>query len=383
MRALRMRHAALVILVVLVGTAAPGAYALFGPKWNVQQVEYYINPANGDAIPEENAIADIQAAAMAWTTQSSANIMPYYMGRTTGSTATMNGKNEMFFRNATKDAAAATTYWWSDSNNRLIDADVVIWDATYKFVSGSSGCSGGIFLQDVMTHEFGHALGIAHSSVASATMYPVISYCSTTMRSLDADDIAGIEALYPAVGAAINTAPAVSISTPSSGAAFADGTSIGFSGSASDKEDGNLGSTIVWISSRDGQIGTGTAFARVLSAGSHTVTARVTDSKGLVSQVQTSVTVEATVATAPAPAPTGISLTGNSYKVKGSQRVDLSWSGASTGSMDVYRDGTRIAITPNDGAHTDAINRKGGGSYTYKVCGAGTSTCSNGITIGF
>src|SRR6187402_1241493 len=108
MRCTGMRHTALVLIALLFGAAAPGAYVLFGPKWGVQQVEYYINPANGDAIPEADAIADIQAAAMAWTTQSSANILPYYMGRTTGSTAAMNGKNEMFFRNASKDAAAAT-----------------------------------------------------------------------------------------------------------------------------------------------------------------------------------------------------------------------------------------------------------------------------------
>jgi serine protease len=381
MRARTIRHAALVTLAVLFAAAAPGAYALFGPKWGVQQVEYYINPANGDGIPEADVIADIQAAAMAWTTQSSANILPYYMGRTSGSTAAMNGKNEMFFRNASKDAAAATTYWWSDSNNRLIDSDIVIWDATYTFVSSGAGCSGAIFVQDVMTHEFGHALGIAHSSVSSATMYPVIQYCSNAMRSLDADDIAGIEKLYPAGAAAVNTAPVVSISAPSSGAAFVDGAPISFSGAASDNEDGDLGTTIVWLSSRDGQIGTGTAFARVLSAGSHTVTARVTDSKGMVTQAERSVVVETAVVEQPAAS--GITLSGRGYKVKGTQRVDLSWSGASTGSMDVYRNGIRIAITPNDGAHTDAINVKGGGSYTYKVCGAGTSICSSQIVIGF
>ncbi len=121
----------------------------------------------------------------------------------------------------------------------------------------------------------------------------------------------------------------------------------------------------------------------MLFTGSHTVTARVSDSKGLVAEVQRSLVVEATVVTVPTPAPTGISLTGNSYKVKGLQRVDLRWSGSSAGSMDVYRNGARVAITPNDGAHTDAINLKGSGTYTYQVCGAATSTCSSQITIGF
>ena len=30
-----------------------------------------------------------------------------------------------------------------------------------------------------------------------------------------------------------------------------------------------------------------------------------------------------------------------------------------------------------------AINRKGGGSYTYQVCEAGTATCSNQATVTF
>jgi hypothetical protein len=69
--------------------------------------------------------------------------------------------------------------------------------------------------------------------------------------------------------------------------------------------------------------------------------------------------------------------------VKGAQRTDLAWGGSSAGSVDVYRDGKRIAITANDGAYTDAINRKGGGSYIYKICEATTRTCSNQLTIQF
>jgi thermitase len=37
----------------------------------------------------------------------------------------------------------------------------------------------------------------------------------------------------------------------------------------------------------------------------------------------------------------------------------------------------KITTTANDGAMTDAINAKGNGTYTYRVCAAGTTTCSN------
>ena len=72
-------------------------------------------------------------------------------------------------------------------------------------------------------------------------------------------------------------------------------------------------------------------------------------------------------------------------KVKGLQKADLSWSGLTGAGVDVYRNGTRIlASTPNDGAQTDNINRKGGGRYTYRVCVAGgTVACTNEATVTF
>jgi hypothetical protein len=50
-------------------------------------------------------------------------------------------------------------------------------------------------LQTVSIHEIGHALGLSHSSVSTANMYP--SY-KTIQRALTSDDINGIQAIYKA-----------------------------------------------------------------------------------------------------------------------------------------------------------------------------------------
>ncbi len=79
----------------------------------------------------------------------------------------------------------------------------------------------------------------------------------------------------------------------------------------------------------------------------------------------------------------GISLSVTGYKVKGVQHADLTWSGATATHVDVHRNGVVITTTANDGAYTDNIGQKGGGSHTYKVCEAGTTTCSNEATVTF
>lgn len=112
--------------------------------------------------------------------------------------------------------------------------------------------------------------------------------------------------------------------------------------------------------------------------GSHALDADATDTSGNVGSAATvSVTVDNSTSGG------GITLSASGYKVKGTQHADLSWSGATSTNVDVYRDGAVITTTANDGFHTDNIGQKGGGSYVYQVCEAGTATCSNEATVNF
>ena len=51
--------------------------------------------------------------------------------------------------------------------------------------------------------------------------------------------------------------------------------------------------------------------------------------------------------------------------------------------VDVFRDGANIISTADSGAYTDNIDQNGGGNYTYQVCEAGTSACSNESVVSF
>jgi PKD repeat protein len=105
-------------------------------------------------------------------------------------------------------------------------------------------------------------------------------------------------------------------------------------------------------------------------AGTYTVTLSVTDDDGASNGRSEAVSVSS---------PSGITLTLATRKVRGNRFVDLTWSGAAGTTVDVYRNNSLIVNTANDGAHTDALG-KASGTFTYRVCNAGTGVCSNQAT---
>lgn len=84
----------------------------------------------------------------------------------------------------------------------------------------------------------------------------------------------------------------------------------------------------------------------------------------------------ASATTPVAPPPPAIALTALGSKVKGFVRVQLNWSGAN--SVDVYRNGGVIAPNVSGTSYLDSTGSKAAGTYTHKVCVAGSTTaCSN------
>lgn len=146
---------------------------------------------------------------------------------------------------------------------------------------------------------------------------------------------------------------------------------------ASTSTDDDTISSYSWDFGDGTTMGTGVKPSHSYAAnGTYTVTLTVMDNGGATHSTSQAVSVSTSTSS-------GITLSANGYKVKGAKTVDLTWSGATSTSVDIYRDSTKIATTANDGAYTDSMKTKGGGSYTYEVCEAGKATCSNDVTVTF
>jgi hypothetical protein len=131
---------------------------------------------------------------------------------------------------------------------------------------------------------------------------------------------------------------------------------------------------------------TGTPTPTPTATATFTPTPTATATATATATVTPTATATATSTPTPTPTPTPIQITlhANGYKVHGLQTVDLFWSGPTSGNIDIYRNAVLIATVANDGgAYTDNINRNGRGTWTYRVCIAGTGNCSNQVTVTF
>jgi Matrixin len=90
-----------------------------------------------------------------------------------------------------------TTITFDPDTGEIYDADMAINSGSDVPLSlGDPVPAEGYDFQSIITHETGHFLGMAHSGDDAATMFAIYQPGTTTMRTLSADDTAGICSIY-------------------------------------------------------------------------------------------------------------------------------------------------------------------------------------------
>ena len=96
-------------------------------------------------------------------------------------------------------ALAITTVTWESHSGRLLDADIEVNDSRFHFTACDPGeCTVDFDLENTITHEMGHVLGLDHSADTSATMFASAPRADMSKRDLAEDDVTAICTVYPA-----------------------------------------------------------------------------------------------------------------------------------------------------------------------------------------
>lgn len=170
-------------------------YVSSGEYWPGGVVNWYYNPANQPLqLRTADVLATIQIAASRWAQM--CNLTFNYLGTSTASRnfqdATVDRINVIgwgSFPFSLRDAAGITYWNYSRSTLAIVDADIFLntqetW--TLRDVDA------------VMTHEFGHMIGLDHSNVKTAIMSADPYNSFEYQRTLRGDDVAGCTKLYGA-----------------------------------------------------------------------------------------------------------------------------------------------------------------------------------------
>lgn len=90
---------------------------------------------------------------------------------------------------------AVTVYSYNVALAQYVDTDIVLNTANWAFAT--DGRDDAFDIQNVVTHEIGHALGLQHNlQDLGAVMYPSTVQGETNKRKLASDDLEGLAALY-------------------------------------------------------------------------------------------------------------------------------------------------------------------------------------------
>ena len=195
------------------------SYALLGFSLGTGQRDFRLNNNFSDSASNNNTTADSN-----WPGYVGADLAIWKSGAEWGSDPFGDGSGDPTQNVIGNGGADFNPLWMGNANGHSTNARNIIsaisgggggaiawmyggsggWtiefiDDDFTFADGPGSISGSqMCIQAINTHEYGHALGLDHSNVRGATMWPSASYGSTGPRSINSDDQAGVQAIYGA-----------------------------------------------------------------------------------------------------------------------------------------------------------------------------------------
>ena len=219
------------VLLATVGAAPPGAsgFALKRTPagdtvhWPDGLVRFTVNRRGSADVPDTSDLDAVRRAFSTWRDAPGAALDVVFEGPTGSDEYGYDRKHPEDNDNLVvwleddwpfePEVLAVTLTVYELESGELVDADIVFNGADFHWTASAEPRTHDI--ENSATHEVGHLLGLGHAvEVPGATMHPDTAVGETSKRSLHADDVAALRALYAAEGTAPGRGAAAAAGKP-------------------------------------------------------------------------------------------------------------------------------------------------------------------------
>ena len=172
-------------------------YKLMGIKWSSLPVEYVINPSNSYGLSEGFVVNAVSASSEAWDVETASNLFGAAIVDYTASYGIQNYKNAIDFGDLGSGIIGITSVWYTRKGKQIVEFDIRL---NTDYAWGDAALSSGVMdVQNIATHELGHAVGmndIYTTACSYVTMYGYSDYNDIGKRTLEQPDITGLRQMY-------------------------------------------------------------------------------------------------------------------------------------------------------------------------------------------
>ncbi|MFH1256490.1 MAG: matrixin family metalloprotease [Candidatus Diapherotrites archaeon] len=179
------------------------AFLASGAKWKVNE-PFLVNPINDENLSDSFVFSAVNSGINEWEAYGGnifgAGSLDYGIAYLPNYADGLNTASFGYYPN---NGVIAITTVWGYFSGKTRTREIVEWDMLFNdsFNWGDSTVNGAsvMDLQNIATHELGHAAGmndLYDTSCIDETMYGYADYGETNKRALNSGDIAGITSLY-------------------------------------------------------------------------------------------------------------------------------------------------------------------------------------------